>query len=34
MRRIAAPMVGGVVTSAVVTLVLIPVIYEWWYERK
>ncbi len=32
MRRIASPMVGGLVTSTVVTLVLLPVIYEWWYE--
>ncbi len=34
MRRIASPMVGGLVTSTIVTLILIPVIYEWWYERK
>jgi len=34
MRRIASPMVGGLVTSTVVTLILIPVIYEWWYEKK
>jgi Cu(I)/Ag(I) efflux system membrane protein CusA/SilA len=28
MRRIAAPMVGGLVTSTVLTLLIIPVIYE------
>jgi Cu(I)/Ag(I) efflux system membrane protein CusA/SilA len=27
MRRIAAPMVGGMVSSAVLTLLVIPVIY-------
>jgi len=34
MRRIASPMVGGLITSTIVTLILIPVIYEWWYERQ
>ena len=34
MRRIASPMVGGLITSTMVTLILIPVIFEWWYERK
>jgi Cu(I)/Ag(I) efflux system membrane protein CusA/SilA len=29
MRRIAAPMVGGMVTSMVLTLLVIPVIYLW-----
>ncbi len=29
MRRIAAPMVGGMVSSTVLTLVVIPVIYAW-----
>ncbi len=34
MRRIAAPMVGGLLTSAFLTLELIPVIYTYWrYER-
>jgi Cu(I)/Ag(I) efflux system membrane protein CusA/SilA len=27
MRRIAAPMVGGMISSAVLTLLVIPVIY-------
>jgi Cu(I)/Ag(I) efflux system membrane protein CusA/SilA len=30
MKRIAAPMVGGMVTSTILTLVVIPVIYEMW----
>lgn len=34
MRRIASPMVGGLITSTVVTLILLPVIFEWWYEKK
>ena len=34
MRRIASPMVGGLITSTIVTLILIPVLYEWWYEKQ
>ncbi len=33
MKRIAAPMVGGMVSSAVLTLVVIPAIYSLWKER-
>jgi Cu(I)/Ag(I) efflux system membrane protein CusA/SilA len=33
MKRIAAPMVGGLLTSAVMTLVIIPVIYHFWRSR-
>jgi Cu(I)/Ag(I) efflux system membrane protein CusA/SilA len=33
MQRIAAPMVGGMVTSTVLTLVVIPVIYFIWRRR-
>ena len=29
MRRIAAPMVGGMISSTVLTLLVIPVIYAW-----
>jgi Cu(I)/Ag(I) efflux system membrane protein CusA/SilA len=29
MRRIAAPMVGGMVSATVLTLVVIPVVFEW-----
>jgi len=34
MRRIAAPMVGGMVSSTVLTLVVIPVIYYLWKSRN
>ncbi|EYF07623.1 efflux RND transporter permease subunit [Chondromyces apiculatus] len=30
MKRIAAPMVGGLLTSAFLTLEIIPVVYTWW----
>ena len=30
MKRIAAPMVGGMVTSTILTLIVIPVIYRMW----
>ncbi|CAN5857136.1 CusA/CzcA family heavy metal efflux RND transporter [soil metagenome] len=32
MQRIAAPMIGGLVTSSVLTLIVIPVIYAIWRE--
>ena len=34
MKRIAAPMVGGMVTSTLLTLVVIPVIYAGWRGRR
>ncbi len=34
MKRIAAPMVGGLITSTLLTLVVIPVVYSIWRERK
>lgn len=34
MRRIALPMVGGMVTTALLTLVLTPVIYYLWEKRR
>lgn len=34
MRRIAAPMVGGLITSTIVTLIIIPMAYEWWHTKK
>jgi Cu(I)/Ag(I) efflux system membrane protein CusA/SilA len=34
MKRIAAPMIGGMVTSTLLTLVVIPVIYAWWRGRS
>ena len=33
MKRIAAPMVGGMVSSTLLTLVVIPAIYSLWRER-
>jgi copper/silver efflux system protein len=33
MQRIAAPMVGGMVSSTVLTLLVIPAIYSLWQER-
>jgi Cu(I)/Ag(I) efflux system membrane protein CusA/SilA len=33
MRRIAAPMVGGVVTSFVLELLVYPAIFAWWRGR-
>ncbi|MES1259757.1 MAG: efflux RND transporter permease subunit, partial [Gemmatimonadota bacterium] len=33
MKRIAAPMVGGMITSSVLTLLVIPAIYSLWRER-
>src|SRR2546425_1250911 len=33
MKRIAAPMVGGMVTSSILTLIVIPVIYYLWRHR-
>ncbi len=32
-KRIAAPMVGGLITSTILTLLIIPVIYALWKER-
>jgi Cu(I)/Ag(I) efflux system membrane protein CusA/SilA len=34
MQRIAAPMIGGMVSSTVLTLVVIPAIYSLWRERE
>jgi copper/silver efflux system protein len=34
MKRIAAPMVGGLVTSAFLTLELIPVVYTYWRQEQ
>jgi Cu(I)/Ag(I) efflux system membrane protein CusA/SilA len=33
MQRIAAPMVGGMISSTVLTLVVIPAVYALWKER-
>ncbi len=34
MRRIAAPMVGGMVTAAILTLLIIPAVYLLWRRRS
>jgi len=34
MKRIAAPMIGGMVTSTILTLVVIPAIYALWRARE
>ncbi len=34
MKRIAAPMVGGMLSSAVLTLAVIPAVYALWRERE
>lgn len=34
MRRIAAPMIGGMISSTVLTLVVIPAVYSLWKERQ
>jgi Cu(I)/Ag(I) efflux system membrane protein CusA/SilA len=34
MKRIAAPMVGGLVSSTIMTLIIIPVIYDVWKIRE
>ena len=34
MKRIAAPMVGGMLTSTLLTLVVIPAIYSLWKEHQ
>lgn len=34
MRRIAAPMVGGMVSATILTLIVIPVVYLLWQQKK
>jgi Cu(I)/Ag(I) efflux system membrane protein CusA/SilA len=34
MRRIAAPMVGGMVSATLLTLLVIPAVYSLWQERR
>jgi Cu(I)/Ag(I) efflux system membrane protein CusA/SilA len=34
MKRIAAPMVGGLISSAILTLVIIPAVYDIWKRKK
>ncbi len=34
MKRIAAPMIGGMVSSTILTLLVIPAIYSLWKGRQ
>ena len=34
MKRMAAPMVGGLITSAILTLEIIPVVYTYWRQEQ
>jgi Cu(I)/Ag(I) efflux system membrane protein CusA/SilA len=34
MKRIAAPMIGGILTSFILELMIYPVIFEIWRERQ
>ena len=34
MQRIAAPMIGGMITAPLVSMLLIPVMYYLWYRRR
>ena len=34
MKRIATPMIGGIVTSAILELLIYPVIYVMWRKRE
>jgi Cu(I)/Ag(I) efflux system membrane protein CusA/SilA len=33
MKRIAAPMIGGLATSFLMELIVYPILYEWWRSR-
>src|SRR3990170_4568493 len=34
MKRIAAPLVGGMISAPLLSLIVIPVIYAWWQEKN
>jgi len=34
MKRIAAPMIGGIITSGILELLIYPVIYVMWRKRE
>ena len=34
MKRIAAPLVGGMLTAPLLSLIVIPTLYLWWYEKR
>ncbi len=33
MKRIAAPLVGGMISAPLLSLIVIPVVYAWWQEK-
>ncbi len=33
MKRIAAPLVGGMLTAPLLSMIVLPLIYEWWQRR-
>jgi len=33
MKRIAAPLIGGMVTAPLLSLIVIPTLYLWWHEK-
>jgi Cu(I)/Ag(I) efflux system membrane protein CusA/SilA len=34
MKHIATPLIGGMVTVPILSLIIIPVVYLWWQEKK
>jgi Cu/Ag efflux pump CusA len=34
MKRIAAPLVGGMLTAPLLSLIILPVIYQWWQRDR
>jgi Cu(I)/Ag(I) efflux system membrane protein CusA/SilA len=34
MKRIAAPLVGGMITAPLLSLLVVPVLYSLWQERR
>ena len=34
MKRIAAPLVGGMLTAPLLSLIVVPVLYSWWQGRN
>ena len=33
MKRVAAPLIGGMVTAPILSLIIIPAVYLWWQEK-
>ena len=34
MQRIAAPMVGGMITAPLLSMFVLPALYLWWQQRR